>query len=46
MILFCYDRQGELATNRREQPEIVTLSLQLLQNVPAAHQHDSGRADD
>ena len=28
----CYGRQGELATNRREQQEIVTLSLQLLQN--------------
>jgi hypothetical protein len=28
----CYDRQGELATNSREQQEIVTLSLQLLQN--------------
>ena len=32
MILFCYGRQAELATNRREQQEIVTLSLQLLQN--------------
>ena len=29
---FCYGRQGELATNSREQQEIVTLSLQLLQN--------------
>jgi TnpA family transposase len=28
----CYSRQGELATNSREQQEIVTLSLQLLQN--------------
>jgi TnpA family transposase len=28
----CYGRQGELDTNRREQQEIVTLSLQLLQN--------------
>src|SRR6266850_2476741 len=28
----CYGRQGELATNSREQQEIVTLSLQLLQN--------------
>ena len=28
----CYGRQGELATNRREQQEIVTLSQQLLQN--------------
>lgn len=28
----CYGRQGELATNRREQQESVTLSLQLLQN--------------
>ena len=28
----CYGRQGELATNNREQQEIVTLSLQLLQN--------------
>jgi hypothetical protein len=28
----CYCRQGELATNSREQQEIVTLSLQLLQN--------------
>jgi TnpA family transposase len=28
----CYGRQGELATNRREQQEVVTLSLQLLQN--------------
>src|SRR5258708_34166635 len=28
----CYGRQGELATNSREQQEIVPLSLQLLQN--------------
>jgi TnpA family transposase len=28
----CYGRQGELATNSREQQEVVTLSLQLLQN--------------
>ena len=28
----CYGRQGELATNSREQQEIVTLTLQLLQN--------------
>jgi TnpA family transposase len=28
----CYGRRGELATNSREQQEIVTLSLQLLQN--------------
>src|SRR5207245_1643216 len=28
----CYGRQGELATNSGEQQEIVTLSLQLLQN--------------
>jgi TnpA family transposase len=28
----CYGHQGELATNSREQQEIVTLSLQLLQN--------------
>ena len=28
----CFGRQGELATNSREQQEIVTLSLQLLQN--------------
>ncbi len=28
----CYGRQGELATNHREQQEVVTLSLQLLQN--------------
>jgi len=28
----CYGRQGELATNNREQQEIVTLSLRLLQN--------------
>jgi TnpA family transposase len=28
----CYGRQGELATNSREQQEMVTLSLQLLQN--------------
>jgi TnpA family transposase len=28
----CYGRQGELATNRREQQEITVLSLQLLQN--------------
>ena len=28
----CYGRQGELATNSREQQEIVTLSLQLVQN--------------
>jgi TnpA family transposase len=28
----CFGRQGELATNSREQHEIVTLSLQLLQN--------------
>jgi TnpA family transposase len=28
----CYGRQGELATNSREQQEAVTLSLQLLQN--------------
>ena len=28
----CYGRQAELATNNREQQEIVTLSLQLLQN--------------
>jgi TnpA family transposase len=28
----CYGRQGELATNRREEQEIVTLSLRLLQN--------------
>ncbi len=28
----CYGRQGELATDRREQQAIVTLSLQLLQN--------------
>jgi hypothetical protein len=28
----CYGRQGELATNSREQQEIVTFSLQLLQN--------------
>jgi TnpA family transposase len=27
----CYGRQGELATNSREQQEVVTLSLQLLQ---------------
>jgi len=27
----CYGRQGELATNNREQQEVVTLSLQLLQ---------------
>ena len=28
----CYGRQGELTTNSREQQEVVTLSLQLLQN--------------
>jgi TnpA family transposase len=28
----CYGRQGELATNSHEQQEVVTLSLQLLQN--------------
>ena len=28
----CYGRQGELAANSREQQEIVTLSLQLVQN--------------
>jgi TnpA family transposase len=28
----CYGRQGELATNSREQQEATTLSLQLLQN--------------
>jgi TnpA family transposase len=28
----CYGRQGELTTNNREQQEVVTLSLQLLQN--------------
>jgi len=28
----CYGRQGEPATTSREQKEIVTLSLQLLQN--------------
>ena len=28
----CYGRQGRLATNSREQREIVTLSLQLLRN--------------
>jgi len=28
----CYGRQGELTTNHREQQEVVTLSLQLLQN--------------
>jgi len=28
----CYGRQAELATNSREQQEVVTLSLQLLQN--------------
>jgi TnpA family transposase len=28
----CYGRQGELPTNSREQLEVVTLSLQLLQN--------------
>jgi TnpA family transposase len=28
----CYGRQGELATNSREQQDVVTLSLQLLQN--------------
>ena len=28
----CFGRQGELATNSQEQQEIVTLSLQLLQN--------------
>jgi TnpA family transposase len=28
----CYGRQGGLATNSREQQEVVTLSLQLLQN--------------
>jgi TnpA family transposase len=28
----CYGRQGEIATNRREQQEITVLSLQLLQN--------------
>lgn len=28
----CYGRQGELATNHREQQKVVTLSLQLLQN--------------
>jgi TnpA family transposase len=28
----CYGRRGKLATNSREQQEIVTLSLQLLQN--------------
>jgi TnpA family transposase len=28
----CYGRQGIFATNRREQQEITTLSLQLLQN--------------
>jgi TnpA family transposase len=28
----CNGRQGELATNRREKQEIVTSSLQLLQN--------------
>ena len=38
-------RQGELATNSREQQKVVTLSLQLLQNC-LAHQHYSGRADD
>ena len=32
MTSFCYGRQGELATNSREQQEVVTLSLQLLQN--------------
>jgi hypothetical protein len=34
----CYGRQGELATNSREQQEVVTLSLQL------PDQHNSGRA--
>ena len=28
----CYGRQGELATNSRQQQEASTLSLQLLQN--------------
>ena len=28
----CYGRHGEMATNRREQQEATTLSLQLLQN--------------
>ena len=28
----CYGHQGELSTNSREQQEVVTLSLQLLQN--------------
>ena len=28
----CYGRQGEMATNSREQQETTTLSLQLLQN--------------
>ena len=28
----CYGRQGELATNSRDQQEVVTFSLQLLQN--------------
>jgi hypothetical protein len=28
----CYGRQGEMATNSREQQEATTLSLQLLQN--------------
>ena len=28
----CYGRQGELATNSRQQQEATTLSLQLLQN--------------
>jgi hypothetical protein len=32
MILFVMAVRGELATNSREQQEIVTLSLQLLQN--------------
>ena len=42
----CYGRQGELATNSREQQEIVTLSLAAAAELPDAHQHDSGRADD
>ena len=42
----CYGRQGELATNSREQQEIVTLSLQLLQNCLMLINTNSGRADD
>jgi len=46
MTFICYERQGELATNSREQQEVVTLSLQLLQNCLMLIEYHSGRAHD